>query len=149
MEELSSIIPAIIIIAISIASSAAKSKKKKQQQNPYPPVSNPVQPQPAAPVVRRAAAPIPAAKPVTAQPIVHPHLVPDCETHDAPTMGSLGVVSTEGKDPCHEDQLSKTRTMMPPIPEAQPALVLDWSGESMVKAFVMQEVLTRPCDRRR
>jgi len=28
-------------------------------------------------------------------------------------------------------------------------LTLDWSGENMVKAFVMQEVLKRPCERAR
>lgn len=77
-------------------------------------------------------------------PTVHPHVQPDCATHDAP--GSLGVTSLEGKDPCHAEQLKAVRTVQAPAPE-QPALTFDWSGENMVKAFVMQEVLTRPCQR--
>ena len=80
-----------------------------------------------------------------AMPTVHAHLQPDCEVHDAP--GSLGAVTTEGKDPCHEEQLTIVR---PPVEEeASPAggLSFDWSGDSLVKAFVMQEVLNRPANR--
>ena len=77
-------------------------------------------------------------------PTVHTHLEPDCASHDAP--GSLGVTSLEGKDPCHEQQLTHRRTMESAAPEASP-LTIDWSGENMVKAFIMQEVLTRPCQR--
>ena len=77
-------------------------------------------------------------------PTVHPHLEPDCDTHDVP--GSLGVTSTEGKDPCPEEQLTHTRSFQEPAPE-EPGITFDWSGESMVKAFVMQEILTRPCQR--
>ena len=79
-------------------------------------------------------------------PTVHPHVAPDCKTHDAP--GSLGVTSTEGKDPCHEDELTLTRTTSE-VPQSRGGLTFDWSGENMVKAFVMQEVLTRPAQRRR
>lgn len=85
-----------------------------------------------------------------AQPQVHTHLAAECEEHDAP--GSLGEGSMEGKDPCHEEQLP---TMKAPRPEIQleteetSGLQLDWSGENMARAFVMQEILTRPCDRRR
>ena len=79
-------------------------------------------------------------------PTVHPHIQPDCATHDVP--GSLGVTSLEGKDPCHEDQLTLERTFAQP---AQPTggLTFDWTGDSMVKAVVMQEVLTRPTHRAR
>ena len=83
-------------------------------------------------------------------PTVHTHLQPDCDTHDAPTSGSLNVVSPEGKDPCHQEQLPQRRqSVAEAAPAEQPGLTLDWNGEAMVKAFVMQEVLTRPCDRRR
>lgn len=84
-----------------------------------------------------------------AQPLVHTHLAPDCDEHDR--SGSLGVTTQEGKDACHEDQLAPVNAPRPTIsfPKEEPGLQLDWSGENMVKAFVMQEVLTRPCDRRR
>ena len=35
------------------------------------------------------------------------------------------------------------------LPVEKPGLQLEWTGENMVKAFIMQEVLTRPCQRRR
>ena len=78
-------------------------------------------------------------------PTVHPHLQPDCDTHDVP--GSLGFVSTEGKDPCHEEQLTHVRTPEEKAPE-QSRLTFDWTGNNLVKAVVMQEVLTRPVHRR-
>lgn len=80
------------------------------------------------------------------KPTIHTHVQPDCATHDAP--GSLGFTSTEGKDPCHEDQLTGLRTAEEPARETG-GLSLDWSGESLVKAFVMQEVLNRPVRRAR
>lgn len=86
----------------------------------------------------------------TIQPQVHAHLAPDCEEHDAP--GSLGEGSMEGKDPCHAEQLPRATQKRPSTDEVQTAqagLQMDWSGESVARAFIMQEVLTRPCDRRR
>ena len=89
----------------------------------------------------------PVIKPARAfAPTVHPHIEPDCDTHDVP--GSLGVTSMEGKDPCHVEQLTHKRTEDEPAEVEQGGLTFDWSGENLVKAFVMQEVLTRPCDRR-
>ena len=77
-------------------------------------------------------------------PTVHTHYEPDCAVHDV--SGSLDFVSTEGKDPCHEEQLSGMRTF-PEEADAESPLTFDWSGENLVKAFVMQEVLTRPAQR--
>ena len=77
-------------------------------------------------------------------PTVHAHVQPDCDSHDIP--GSLGVASSEGKDPCHEQQLTHMRSIQETA-EAEGGLTFDWSGENMVKAFVMQEILTRPCQR--
>lgn len=159
MEDLGGLIVVIVGILIAIANGNAKNKKKKQSaaastQTVYQPAI-PVQPQTAAPVSMASmlppqpAAPItpvaPAARVAPAQPLVHEHLEPDCDTHDQ--AGSLGVTSMEGKDPCHKEQLTHSR----PVDAAetvQPGLTLEWTGDAMVKAFVMQEVLTRPCDRR-
>ena len=170
MEELASLIPIIIIAVISAI--AKSSKNKAKQQHPYqqgmdaarPPQAQPaapVQPRPATPAPARPAAPAaPAPKQVsmasmlppvqqTMAPTVHTHLQPDCDTHDAPTIGSLNVVSPEGKDPCHDEQLPDRRAFALEAAPEQPGLQLDWSGNAMVRAFVMQEVLTRPCQRRR
>ena len=161
MEEFVGLIPIIIIAIVSAVSKSVKNQQKTQQ-HPYqqwmnsarPPVAQPApvtQPaRPAAPASMasmlppRQEGPIPAAAPR-----VHPHLAPDCDVHDAPGMGSLGVTSLEGKDPCHEEQLQGQRTTLAPAEAAQPGIRLDWNSDALVKAFVMQEVLTRPCDRRR
>ncbi len=157
MEDL---FPALFIIIGMIASIVSSSKKEKEKKAaearrrqmaseartkaarkaaaaPAPkPVAQPVVQTPAPPVHQPLAA---------AQPQVHVHLEPDCDTHDAP--GSLGVSSMEGKDPCHEDDLTYSRTYAEDA-EQEGGLTFDWSGQSMVKTIVMQEVLTRPCQRR-
>ena len=83
-------------------------------------------------------------------PRVHVHPAPACPVDD--DTGSLHYHSTEGVDPCHEEQLPsmhapRPEPVTPPVTE-KPRLALEWTGESMVKAFIMQEVLTRPCERR-
>lgn len=150
MEEFFSFIVVLIGAIVAIVNSSNK-KKQQAQKSPYASASVST----AAP--KQAAAPAPAEQvsmsamlpqreePQTAQPTVHTHLDPDCDVHDK--SGSLNFKSAEGKDPCHEEQLPGTRE---PLPEtaAQPGLSLDWTGDGLVKAFVMQEVLTRPSQRR-
>lgn len=144
MEDLFSAIVMIVGGIIAVVASAQKKQKEKQQRTAAWPGVETARPQQAAPP----APTVPAASmlpPRPAAPTVHPHLKPDCATHDVP--GSLGVTSLEGKDPCHEDQLSAERSMA--VEEAlQPGIELAWSGKELVQAFVMQEVLTRPCQRR-
>lgn len=153
MEDMLEVIFVFIAIGASIISSISKAKKRKADAAARR-VRFPAQP---AAAQKKAPHPyVPAAQPVipamsvgdvpgqVIMPTVHTHLQPDCETHDAP--GSLDFTSTEGKDPCHEAQLTHERTDVRSAPEA-PGLTLEWSGENMVKAFIMQEVLTRPCQR--
>ena len=153
MEDLFSAIIVIIGIVASIASSAKKAKARKdagdihwpaapsrpapaakKEPHPYAPAQDMMPPQSVADIPGRVIVPT-----------VHAHVQPDCDTHDAP--GSLGVTSLEGKDPCHEEELTLERTFTEPV-QAEGGLTFDWSGENMVKAFVMQEVLTRPAQRR-
>lgn len=124
----------------AFSANASRTATPKPAQTMLPPLSG-LHDTPAAPKVTMA--------PTVAQPQVHTHLAPDCDEHDR--TGSLGVKTLEGKDTCHEDQLAPVNAPRPTIsfPKEEPGLQLDWSGDSMVKAFVMQEVLTRPCDRRR
>lgn len=139
MEDILGFIVVLIGAIGAIIGSA--SKKKQQAQRQYPPiVSAPAQPQAAPAVVTPHDVPM-----QVAQPTVHTHLAPDCDVHDA--SGSLAFRSTEGKDPCHEEQLRQSHEPLYE-PSTQPGLTLDWTGDSMVKAFVMQEVLTRPSQRR-
>lgn len=85
-----------------------------------------------------------------AKPLVHPHLAPDCDEHE--DEGSLHYQSTEGVDPCHDDELPDRLTPRPayqPPMQEQPGLTLEWTGDALVKSVVMQEILTRPSQRRR
>lgn len=153
MEELLPFVFVVIALISSITSAKQKAAKKAAA---HPFGASPVKPKPAAPKqphpyapARPTVAPAISASDVPGQvivPTVHAHVEPDCDTHDAP--GSLGVTSGEGKDPCHEEQLTHARTFEEPAPE-QGGLVFNWSGDHMMKAVIMQEVLTRPCQRRR
>lgn len=151
MEDLFSVIIVIIGIVGSIASSAKKAKARKAADEAH--WSAPAQQAPAAKKEPHPYVPVQTVVPPLSvtdapgqviAPTIHAHVQPDCETHDAP--GSLGFASTEGKDPCHEEQLTTKRSFDEPAP-AEGGLTFDWSGENMVKAFVMQEVLTRPAQR--
>lgn len=66
-------------------------------------------------------------------------------------LGSMGVDSHEGIHPCdeHEDELLQSDRPLVPVPVEKPGIQLEWTGDNMVKAFIMQEVLTRPGQRRR
>lgn len=169
MEEMLEFI--IIAIGLIAAISKAASKKKAEKEPPIPtvkaghpytapktmPAPAPVKPasmatmlpprQPA-PAASPAAIPLQPNTPafVPAQVSLHEHLEASCDAHDAPS-GSLNVVSPEGKDPCHEEQM-QPRTAFPETEENDVSLDLDWSADGMVKAFIMQEVLTRPAKRR-
>ncbi len=157
MDELIPVLFIIIGAIASIVSSAKKEKEKKateaHRQAAARARADAARKQ-AAQQAEKSRAPIqPSVAPAMAfsdipgqviAPTVHTHVRPDCDVHDVP--GSLGVTSTEGKDPCHEEQLTSVRTFMEPAQE-QSGLSLEWTGENLVKAFVMQEVLTRPCQR--
>lgn len=159
MDEL---FPALLVIVIGIISTISKAAKKQQSRaaveahraaaqartgtaEPAPIPHAIVPAMSFGDVPGQVAAPVIKPSPALA-PTVHPHIQPDCDTHDVP--GSLGVTSMEGKDPCHEDELTLERTVATPA-KPESGLQLEWSGENMVRAFIMQEVLTRPAQRRR
>ena len=140
MEDFFPLLIVIIGAISSIVSAVKKNQQSADAQRRHAASFRQLEQQPMA-------APAPAPAEAAAQviaPTVHPHLAPDCATHDQP--GSLGVASLEGKDPCHQQQLTHPRTEEAPAQE-EAGLTFDWSGENLVKAFVMQEVLTRPCHR--
>lgn len=165
MEEL---FPALIFFAIAIFSSISKSKQKQKsdaakrartrstppQRNPWTEMTAPAA-APARPASMASMLPpretepresAPAAVPTPITPTVHVHEVFDCDDHDQ--VGSLNFTSQEGHDPCHEEQMGE-RSAIPAAAEEQPAaLQLDWTANGLVRAMVMQEVLTRPSQRR-
>ena len=153
MEDAFSFIIVIIGVVASISSAIKKNRNSKAAAKPHWP-SAADQPQPAekkephpyAPAQPTVLPPLETAVPQQViAPTVHTHVQPDCDTHDKP--GSLGVASLEGKDPCHEPQLTHARSVLEHDTEVDGGLTFDWSGQNMVKAFVMQEILTRPSQR--
>ena len=147
MEELFPLLVVFIGAIGSIVSAASKSKNNKTAMSAHRSAAaerfNAAREQ-AAPQPTAQGAALPPRPGQVITPTVHTHLQPDCDTHDKP--GSLGVTSMEGKDPCHASQLTRVQPDMEAAPES-PAITFDWTGENMVKAFVMQEILTRPCQR--
>lgn len=148
--------PALILIVSLFASIASSAKKEKEKQAAQARQAESLKRRtetlqklqqqrvqtPAAPAPSISFADVPG---TVAAPTVHTHLQPDCAVHDA--AGSLNFASNEGKDPCHEEQLTHARTGRPENAEAG-GLQLDWTGDGLVKAFVMSEILTRPQQRR-
>ncbi len=85
-----------------------------------------------------------------AQTQVHDHLAPACPAHEAD--GSLEYASPEGVDPCHAEDLRGMNTPLPPRSPAAPApsgFHLKLDAEDLTQAFVLQEILKRPRERRR
>ena len=109
----------------------------------------------------KAASPAPAAQSVREHQTLQPTVSVTPHTEET-FLGSLGEDSLEGVDPCHEDELAPAEYPCKASPDAmsgaaararttaQPSgLNLRWSGDEMLRAVVMSEILTRPCDRRR
>lgn len=153
MEDL---VPALIVLIAGIVSAVSKAKKEQEKKAAVErhKEAAAVRMQAAAAKKKAAAQEKPAPQPPStaaddpkqvAAPTVHTHLTPDCDVHDA--AGSLNFTTTEGEDPCHEDQLTDPRTAGEPAAE-QSGLTFDWSGKELVRAVVMQEILTRPAQRR-
>ncbi|MCH5288142.1 MAG: hypothetical protein J1E43_12070 [Christensenellaceae bacterium] len=170
MDGLFSLIWVIFIVVTLVNAASGKNKKKQtEKQNPVPPltakpITEPAKPADFSEIQKRFAEMTktkteqtrmppktkrPAQPATVAAPRVHTHLAPDCDRDD-PT-GSMDFISTEGIDPCHDGDLPSRSEPRPsfPVVREQPGLALDWTSDALVKSVIMQEVLTRPCQRRR
>ena len=67
------------------------------------------------------------------------------EHDDSVYMGSMNAVTGEGYDPCHDEQLKPlTRAeTIEPAPAAAPGLQIHWTGDEIVRGFVVSEILKR------
>ena len=67
------------------------------------------------------------------------------EHDDSVYRGSMNAVTGEGYDPCHDEQLKPlTRAeTIEPAPAAVPGLQLHWTGDEIVRGFVVSEILKR------
>ena len=59
--------------------------------------------------------------------------------------GSLNAVTGEGTDPCHEEQMQSLQPAPESILRGEPegGLKLSWTGNEIVRGFVMSEVLKK------
>ena len=84
--------------------------------------------------------------PEPARPTVLQPSITFTEHDDSVYQGSLNAVTGEGYDPCHEEQLSSlscAETAVPAAEAAEPGLRLSWTGNEVVRGFVMSEILQR------
>ena len=81
-----------------------------------------------------------------ARPTVMQPSITFSEHDDSVYQGSMNAVTGEGYDPCHDEQLAPlTQAETAPVPaaEAAPGLQLSFTGNEVVRGFVMSEILTR------
>ena len=139
--------PIIILLIIWVIMGLASSKKKAQQKSAKG----------MKPGAARKDAKVPKAEPEKAGP-VEPQVKPARPTVMQPTIsvtehddsiyrGSLNADTGEGYDPCHDEQLSslsaaERETLSAPAEET-PGLQLGWSGNDIVRGFVMSEILKK------
>ena len=129
---------ALFLIYTAIAAMAKGAKKVSGAQKA--PGARSAAPADAAPA--EAPAPEPAAAPHfhEMQPTIRVS-----EHDDSVYMGSMNAVTGEGYDPCHDEQLKPlTRAeAIEPAPAAAPGLQLHWTGDEIVRGFVVSEILKR------
>ena len=158
----------VAIMVVAIVNSVNKKGKKAPKRTSSSPFNMPsieqledlltqqmgtsapaAQPKPAPAKPAQVKPPRPVTQPAVATPQVHTHLAPDCDI-DAPS-GSMDFISTEGVDPCHDEDLPSRAAPRPsfPVAQEQPGLALEWTGDALVRSVIMQEILTRPSQRQR
>lgn len=152
----------LLVIVFSVVGLINKSRQKKAKQTAsqkafrdLPPVSAPkaVTNQPSAAPEAAMLPPRPERRPLTLDEALAMEDALE-ESREGRTDHSAHI-SCEGHDPCHEDQL---RPLLRPAVQAEAVLAeeeetstleMNFTGDDLVRAFVMKEVLTRPCERRR
>lgn len=149
-----------IVNSVGKANKKKKPASAKRPQQPAAPAE--VQPEPTVLQTTMLGDPLEPVQAMEPEPMIPEPMVPAAMT--APTAqrsGSLPGKSAEGVDPCHPQAERKPARRMehrlrahPEAREMYPqeeheGLVPELTPENMRQAFVMSEILTRPCERRR
>ena len=129
----------VLFVIYAVIGSLNKAAKKSAQGQKTAPRKGP-----AAPADAAVKTPAPE---VSAAPGIH-ELQPTVrvtEHDDTVYRGSLNAVTGEGYDPCHDEQLKPLTQAetFEPAPAAAPGLRLNWSGDEIVRGFVVSEILKR------
>ena len=129
----------VVLVIIAVVSAISKNAKKKKAQEQSRQIRTAVSKMEAVP--KDTQKPAPAAEEsmlppeMPAAPVVRQEIAPRVETrvrvspHMEDYEGSLHAESTEGIDPCHEEQLSeRPAPQLVPMPVEAPGIRLDWTG---------------------
>lgn len=169
MDDFFGAIVVIIGLVAALAQRAKQGQARKQARRPMPmPMAAGMPDIPVPPAARKAPAaeqimlpPLasakaqetmlpPMASAASQRPVMAPRVQPTMDApEDAaePYAGSMHAETHEGEDPCHPRE-ERDVPRMAPVPVETPGLRLNFSGDSLMQALVMQEVLKRPCQRR-
>ena len=137
----------VFAVLMSVFKKAAKAPPKTQRPEPRPFSVEPAPSHSSSPAAPAAAQP--AARPLQQEQRLH---TPEGESQ--PLTFAERMRSMEGRDPCHEQQLTpavrpaSASPLLAVAEETQPSISLDFTRDELLRAVVMQEVLTRPCERR-
>ena len=140
--------PPILVLAIVwllIGLPLSKLSKAKQQQ-----VAKKAKPAQAAKPAAKASQQKPenstCVVPEPARPTVLQPTITVTEHDDSVYQGSMNAVTGEGYDPCHDEQLAPlpaAESAGPAAEAAESGLQLSWTGNEIVRGFVMSEILPR------
>ena len=141
MEEFAPLL-LLLFFWIFIGVPVSIAKKAAGRKNPARPV------RPAEPAEGESSAAPKPAIPERLRPLRPTVVEPDHD--DSVFTGSLGALSTEGYDPCHDEQMRALEPVCKPgkpqelpAPEPRSGLPLGWTGSDVVRGVVMSEILNR------
>ena len=142
--------PPILILAIVwllIGLPLSKLSKAKQQQQQAAKKAKPAQAaKPAAKAPQQKPENSTYVVPEPARPTVLQPTITFTEHDDSVYQGSMNAITGEGYDPCHDEQLAPltaAESAAPASDAAAPGLQLSWTGNEIVRGFVMSEILPR------
>ena len=142
--------PPILILAIVwllIGLPLSKINKTRQQQQQAAKKAKPAQAaKPAVNAPQQVSENSTYVVPEPARPTVLQPTITFTEHDDSVYQGSMNAITGEGYDPCHDEQLAPLTAAESAVPAADaavPGLHLSWTGNEIVRGFVMSEILPR------
>ena len=142
MNEMAPLLPILLVwLCFGLLFRKLQSAAKKAQ----PANKKAVSPKPDSPAEKKPSAPVPDSSLASMQ-----GSLPIAERLSQPYLGSLGVETGEGEDPCHEEQfqnldrLRAVSALQDEDDDRRPeGLNLSWAGNDIVRGFVYGEILNR------
>ena len=139
--------PILLMVVIYLLIGSAASKSRKTAKKGPGAVKNSPAPEAPSAADQLLDSPEPTAGSAL-KPSVFVDYDPEISRHDDSVYaGSMNAVTGEGSDPCHDEQLSSMpssgASQVPAASSPVPSLNLSWTGDEIVKGFIISEVLNR------